>query len=371
MLTVAIIDVDLVGRKKHRFPNLVCMKLSGYHKEIGDDVVFKTDYKDLECFDKVYLSKVFTDTECPEDVLKLPNVTYGGTGFFYDKAPPLPPEIEHHMPDYHLYDEWVQARLDAGAKPRELAYYTDYSIGFLTRGCFRKCAFCVNKNYDRVQVHSPLKEFYDPTRPKICLQDDNFLGCSAWKEMLDELKATGRPFQFRQGLDERILTEEKCAALFSSKYDGDFIFAFDNLAEAQLIESKIKMARKYTNAVLKFYCFTGFDRADKWDADFWRQDIFDLFVRIDILMRNKCMPYVTRFARYTDSPYRGVYITVARWCNQPSFYKKKSVREFAEMHGNEAAARYLNEFETLFPEIAPYYDMKYSEGGLSSDENQT
>ena len=32
---VAIIDADLIGRKKHRFPNLVCMKLSGYYKELG------------------------------------------------------------------------------------------------------------------------------------------------------------------------------------------------------------------------------------------------------------------------------------------------------------------------------------------------
>ena len=27
---IAIIDADLIGRKKHRFPNLVCMKLSNY-----------------------------------------------------------------------------------------------------------------------------------------------------------------------------------------------------------------------------------------------------------------------------------------------------------------------------------------------------
>lgn len=31
---------------------------------------------------KVYISKVFTDTPVPSEVLELPNVTYGGTGFF-------------------------------------------------------------------------------------------------------------------------------------------------------------------------------------------------------------------------------------------------------------------------------------------------
>ena len=37
-LKIAIIDADLISRKKHRFPNLACMKISGWHKEKGDDV---------------------------------------------------------------------------------------------------------------------------------------------------------------------------------------------------------------------------------------------------------------------------------------------------------------------------------------------
>ena len=193
MERVAVIDADLIGRRKHRFPNLACMKLSGYHKGRGDDVALKTDYEGLDGFDRVYVSKVFTDTEVPEGVLGMGNVSYGGTGFFYDRAPSLPEEVEHCMPDYHLYDGWVQGRLDAGAKRSDFQFYLDYSIGFLTRGCFRKCAFCVNRNYDRVCIHSPLEEFLDPERRKVCLLDDNFLGHPRWKEMLDALKRTGKP----------------------------------------------------------------------------------------------------------------------------------------------------------------------------------
>ena len=267
-MRIAIIDADLIGRKRHRFTNLVCMKLSGYYKEQDFDVSLKLDYQNLQEYDKVFISKVFSDTPVPDEVLELPNVNYGGTGFFYDKAPKLPDEIEHHMPDYHLYDEWVDSQLVSGAKRTEYTYYLDYSIGFLTRGCFRKCSFCVNQNYDKVNVHSSLSEFIDPTRKKICLLDDNFLGCASWKEMINELNTTGKPFQFKQGLDERLLTDEKCEALFSAKYDGDYIFAFDNIADAEIIEKKMVLARKYTNRVLKFYCFTGFDRADKWDEDF-------------------------------------------------------------------------------------------------------
>ena len=111
---------------------------------------------------------------------------------------------------------------------------------------------------------------------------------------------------------------------------------------------------------MKFYCFTGFDRSDKWADDFWKQDIFDLLFRIEILMRNRCMPYVMRFNRYKESPYRGMYITIARWCNQPSFYKKKSLREFGLLNAEGSACRrYLSDFEEKFPEVAYFYDLKF------------
>lgn len=129
-MQIAIIDADLIGRNKHRFPNLVCMKLSSYYKQLGNDVVLKLNYENLTDYDKVFISKVFTDTEIPEEpedktnkncdniaewyanntFLQQPNIEYGGTGFYYNKAPKLPPEIEHCMPDYHLYDEWVNEK---------------------------------------------------------------------------------------------------------------------------------------------------------------------------------------------------------------------------------------------------------------------
>ena len=96
-MQIAVLDADLIARKRHRFPNLVCMKLSGYHKSEGDGVTLKTDYANLDSFDKVYIAKVFTNTRVPSDVLHRKNVLYGGTGFFYDKAVPLPYAIEHHI----------------------------------------------------------------------------------------------------------------------------------------------------------------------------------------------------------------------------------------------------------------------------------
>lgn len=365
-MKIAVIDADLIGRNKHRFPNLACMKISAYHKKLRDDVSLEISYDNLENYDKVYISKVFTDTPVPEGITDLSWVECGGTGFYFDKAPDLPYEIEHSFPDYHLYDDWVNQRIAEGYKRSEFKEYLDYSIGFLTRGCFRKCGFCVNKKYDRVFLHSPLKEFYDPTRKKICLLDDNFLGQPQWRECLEELIATGKPFKFKQGLDERLLTSEKCKMLFNSKYDGEITFAFDRIEDYQMIEKKLKLIRDYSQKQIKFYVICGFDDTGKYDSDFWRRDLINTFERIELLARYKALPYIMRFNKYEESPYRGIYITLARWVNQPSFFKKKSLYDYIHIAdykpGDYASKRYFNRLNADYPDIVEkYFYKKYWE----------
>lgn len=341
------------------------MKLSAYYKSIGADVELKLDYKNLDTYDKVTISKVFTDTPIDEKILTLSNVEYGGTGFYYDKAPRLSDNIEHIMPDYHLYDEWVKQQLDNSVKAKELTYYTDYSIGFTTRGCIRQCAFCVNKNYKKCELHSPLSEFVDESRPYICLLDDNILACPKWRDVFNELAKTGKRFQFKQGVDERLLTDEKCKVLFNCKWIGDRIFAFDNIKDKDIIINRLEMIRRHTNQIIKFYCFCGFNhnKPDSYDDVFYRKDIEDLFERINILMKYRCLPYVMRYKDYVNSPYRGIYITVARWCNQPSFFKKMSFKEFCKVNGeNSSAYRYMTDFEKEHPDISKkYFNMKWGD----------
>lgn len=363
-MKIGIVDADLLSRKKHRFPNLACMKISAYYKNRGDNVSLLRSYNEIQNYDKVFISKVFTETPIPEGITELSWVEYGGTGFFYDQAPPLPSEIEHCMPDYHLYDDFVNTLIQSGVKPGELQYYTDYSIGFTTRGCIRGCSFCVNKNYRICLLHSPVSEFLDPERKYICCLDDNVLSCKDWKSIFEELNATGKRFQFKQGLDGRLLTDEKCAVLFGSRWIGDYIFAFDNIKDRRLVEKKLSLIRGHTDKTVKFYVFCAYNHVepDTYPDGFWESDIEDLFERISILISHKALPYVMRYSGYKNSPYRGLYDTIARWCNQPSFIKKKSFREFCfNTHGqNKSAPKYAEEFEQKHPEIAQkYFDMKW------------
>ena len=339
MQNVAIIDADIIGRKKHRFPNLASMKLSAWHKNVGDNVTLEWSYDNVNDYDVVYVSKVFTDTKVPNGIVELPNVKYGGTGFFYDKAEPLPYEIEHIMPDYHLYDEWIEEMIRGGAKPSQFDTYQNYSIGFLTRGCFRQCEFCVNKNYKQCLQHSSVKEFYDPTRKKMCFLDDNFFACKDWRTLIKDVKEINKPFIFKQGLDERLLTKEKIEEMLSWKYIGRYIFAFDNIADYDLIESKLKLMKSITNKPCTFYVLCGYDYNDKYDLEFWQRDIIDLFRRIELLGAYGHYPYIMRHANYQNSPYKGMYINIATWCNMPHLYAKMSYWDYCR----EKDALYKNE----------------------------
>ena len=362
-MQIGIVDADLISLKNHRFPNLACMKLSAYYKKLGHTVTLLMNYKTVTQYDKVFISKVFTETVVPLEVLNLLSVEYGGTGFYYDAAPPLPPEVEHIMPDYSLYDSFVQEALKNVAKKNDLKYYTDYSIGFATRGCTRQCSFCVNRNTKVCKLHSSISEFVDPTRKYICLLDDNIFACKDWQLVFEELKATGKRFQFKQGMDERLLTPEKCKTLFSAKWIGDYIFAFDNIKDRKIIVEKLHLIREYTDKIPKFYCFCAFnhDTPDTYNEDFWAKDIADLFERIRLLMKNRALPYVMRYKDYEISPYKGMYTTLARWCNQPSIFKKMSFREFCEANGDTSSAmRYMTAFEADYPLIAEtYFNMKW------------
>lgn len=46
-MRIGIIDADLLYRKRHRFPNLACMKLSAYWKEQGFEMLWSSIFVTL------------------------------------------------------------------------------------------------------------------------------------------------------------------------------------------------------------------------------------------------------------------------------------------------------------------------------------
>jgi hypothetical protein len=344
-MRIGILDSDLF--RGTRFPNLALMKISSYYKERGHEVELILDYDQSVEFDKIFLAKVFSKTLVPGWFLM--NAICGGTGLDYTKEKTLPNKIEHIYPDYGLYDEFVEQQIKKCVGYGSLKYYIDYSLGFTTRGCFRKCEFCVNKKYDKVLRHSPVSEFLNRKKKFICLLDDNILGYSNWEEVLDELNNTGKPFEFKQGVDIRLMTKRKAIALESSNYKGGFFFAFDNIADKDLIDRKLAIWREVHDKIDVAYVLCGFYSQDV-------DDIISTFERIKILISHKTLPYIMRHENYAKSWHRGMYINLARWCNQQNAFKKLSFREFCEHFGKDSSTyRYMVDFEKQHPDVAKTY----------------
>jgi len=369
---IGMIDVELISRKHHNFPNLALMKLSGYYKALGHKVKL-ISFEELSPsalfqskYDKVFVSKVFTDSHIPKFILKLPFVEYGGSGFFYEKGqkepeysktPRLPDEIEHHFPDYHLYDEWIKNEIRFKRRQRKyFKNYLDYSIGFTTRGCFRQCSFCFNRGVKTVTLHSPLSEFVDEKRKKIILLDDNVFGSGKyWEIIFKQLQETKKPFCYNQGLDIRLLTEKKAKILSESKYDGDYIFTFDNYEDKEIIEEKIKLFKKYMpNKIPKFYIFCAFDKNNKYDDKFWENDLVEIFERLNILMKYECLPYIMKFEKWRKSPFPSFYMALSGWCNVPAIFKKMSFMQASK--NNKSLLRFKMNFPNI---IKKYFHLKY------------
>lgn len=390
-LKIGIIDADLLDHgTKH--PNLALLKISGYCKSIvlpnGEhhDVRLICSYDEISDlrqtiteYDIIAVSRVFKFTKIPGLLAKLIDdhlIYYGGTGFFEVNGPTLPDVVEHHMPDYTLYNEYIEIQTDGDPvkKKRNWNDYLNYSIGFTTRGCIRQCGFCVNRLLNRVVEWSPVSEFVDPNRPAIYLWDDNIMAAppKVFKAVMDSLQATNKPFQFRQGMDIRLMTNEKAELLSKVKYHGDYIFAFDHYkmddpAEKRHVEQTIRgldIWRKHCNKSTKLYVLVAYDSQDE-------KDIEGAFFRIKTLMEYGCLPYIMRFEEYHNSRFKGMYIQLARWCNQPSFFKKKSFRQYCEaneeyhMRANPTATKNCSCFQTMldfekeFPEIAEkYFDLR-------------
>lgn len=228
-MKIGLVDVD-----GHRFPNLALMKISAWHKNYGDTVEWAGS---LEHYDVVYMAKVFTFT--PDDIqsYQADEIVKGGTG--YDLISKLPNEIESCYPDYNLYG------------------IEDTAYGYLSRGCPRKCQFCIVAEKEGMRAHkvANLSQFWSGQK-YIKLLDPNLLACPDWENLLGQLAGSGAWVDFTQGLDIRLMTDKKADAINNVKYSM-LHFAWDDPHDMVTYDKLIKYK-------------------DVWKGDFRRRRVYVL-----------------------------------------------------------------------------------------------
>lgn len=292
---IGIIDVD--GKN---FPNLALMKISAWHKERGDSVEWY-DPMFSGHLDKVYASKVFSFTPDIDYPIDADEVEKGGSGycislvdgkevFDQSKNKELPYEIEHIYPDYSLYPQYTQ----------------DTAYGFLTRGCPRGCDFCiVEKKEGRCSVKvADLSEFWRGQK-KIVICDPNILACKDWKELLQQLIDARAEVDFNQGLDIRMMTEEKIEMLDQIRIK-QIHFAWDRYEDKDKVLPKFRLFKEKSRKKVSshdtiVYTIVNFSTTLEQDLE-----------RIYTLQEMGYWPYVMIYDKeHSDR----IYKDLARWVN--------------------------------------------------------
>ncbi len=294
-MKAALVDVDQFNKKK-RWPNLAIMKNAALLKSKGHKVEWHNPLKGD--YDIIYASKIFNFTpDYPyfPDPLKTPIVT-GGSG--YDLASRLTQEAEDICPDYSIYG-------------------IDYALGFTSRGCIRKCLWCIVPIKEgKIRPTGDIYSFWTGQK-EIVLLDNNLTALPDHFELIlqqcikEKLRA-----EITQGLDIRLIDHNKAALLKQIRHKGRLHFAWDSLKYEKAVRVGIDILKQYFHPdQLTFYVLVGHTTTHA-------EDIY----RVQALMNLGVNPFVMPYNK--KDLYQSAF---ARWCNHVA--TRKSCSWYDYKHG--------------------------------------
>jgi len=295
-MKIRLLDIDSL------IPNFALMKISSFYKNKGDNVDWYNQITDYRDTDKLYISKVFTFSKDFDGILPENGITYrGGTG--YDLSTKLPEEIENTQElDYSLYPK------------------CDYSIIFTTRGCIRKCPFCVVPQKEG-KLHNVIPTKLNPKGKYIMLLDNNFFSNVDWKSRLEILKSYNQPIDFNTGIDLRTLKEEQCCELSKLKIKTIHT-AWDNYEDKDLILSKLAMLCKYIKPYkIMVYVLVGFVNKEIVETD---------IERVETLRNYGVDPFAMGYIDFNNIHYKksSSVKKFCRWVNRKWLFKSVSWEQY-------------------------------------------
>ncbi len=285
---------------RNKYPPLGLMKISAYHKLRGDNVSFvkgcNLDVRD-KGWDRIYISTLFTffwnetikTIKYYSQGVKSPGLVYVGGVMatllgddikrevpvtiikgLLDKPGLLDSDssyiVDHLVPDYRMLES---VEYDYGLE--------DAYLGYATRGCPNRCAFCAVSRIEPKFIHyMPLKkqvrgieQVYGPKRNLILL-DNNVLASRSFKSIIEDILTLGfergstfegrkRTVDFNQGIDAKLLTPHRMK-LLSKIAIQPLRLAFDHIAAKDVYVDRIRLARDF--GVLKHSTYVLYNYTD-------------------------------------------------------------------------------------------------------------
>ncbi len=287
-MRVAICQVD------GKWPNLALAKIAAHHHNNGDTVEW---FMPLMQYDLVYASKIFLDT--PDNPYLPPFAIVGGSG--HRKKPlwiTLHPAIDDERPDFSFWPQWNK------------------SMGFTTRGCVRRCPFCVVPEKEgKLRVVAEFGDLWNGRSSGLVLLDNNLTAAPVGhlRKLADDARAADVLLEHAQ-FDARLLTEEQAQIIVTGPFERLVHFAFDNMDDEVAVRRCVALmtdAGSHPNRLM-FYVLVGFDTTPE-------QDMY----RIDLLTSLGVNPFVMPFDRH-DRYQRNL----ARWCNSVVARKTCTFEEY-------------------------------------------
>ncbi len=293
---------------KSKYPPLGLMKIAAYHKLLNDRVVFIKGClpdKRAERWDRIYVSSLFTyywketvkTIEYYQDsVPRRADVFVGGvlaTLLQTDLEIATGATVISGLLDApEIIDSGEKTKIDTLTPDYSILDEVNYSyelknsyLGYATRGCPNSCTFCAVHqiepeftNYlSLLRQIKLIEELYGEKRDLILL-DNNVLASERFNEIIQDIKSLGfgkgatysylnksgrtstvkRYVDFNQGLDVRLLTEEKIS-LLSEIAIRPVRIAFDDIHLRDLYEEKVRLSLKHGLLNLSNYILYNFN----------------------------------------------------------------------------------------------------------------
>ena len=286
-----------------QYPPLGLMKLASYHRSYGDDIQYVRGISDkVYQPDSVEITSLFTYSWKPvheaidyyHRLFPRAEIKVGGI-----YATLMPNNIRRVFPFVRIHQglySKAENLLPAYDILRSVEKWKDWdrSIVFTSRGCIRKCQFCVVPKVEggmRDQKPSIL-DLMHPSHKKVTIWDNNFLASPYAKSMLKELIDHGIEADFNQGLDARLMDEET-AGLLAGVKSKSIHMAYDWPWEGPYIKKAIDLLGDagYRKKNLIFYMLYNF-----WDEQHKKGDTpEDFLLRLKNLIGWCASVYPMRF----------------------------------------------------------------------------
>jgi len=287
-MNVGLLDID-----GHNYPNLALMKISAYHKSIGDNVSWCM----MGNYDRTYMSKVFTFTkEHTPPLANYGEVIKGGTGYNLDN---LPVNIDKLQPDYSIYPQFTSA------------------YGFLTRGCPNKCSWCiVPKKEGNIRPYMTIEEVAG-NRKEVVLMDNNVLASDWGLQQIEQAIRLNLKLDFNQGLDARLITEDTAKLLAKVKWLTPLRMACDSSSMKEPIRKATELLRKYNCNPKQYFVYVLLTNLE------------DSYDRINFCKFLKLDAFAQPFRDFTPNQIIPQWqIDMARYTNHHAIYKTIDFKEY-------------------------------------------